>query len=162
TALAGVAGGVWLGQLLRRPAATACLVLTGVALPVLAWSLIQRSFERFAAGQATQRLSMPFGYPNALGLFCVLALLPALWAAPRGRGGPRGPALAPRSRGSADRARPLRAAADRVARLAAGPRGWARRLALAGATPPPDRCGARRRGGAGDPRRDLGLAPARV
>jgi hypothetical protein len=82
-AFAAVAGGAWLGSCLWRPLEAACLALVAAAWPILGWSIVQRSFATFALGQATPRLSQPFGYPNALGIFCALIALVALWLATR-------------------------------------------------------------------------------
>ena len=37
------------------------------AWPILGWAVVQRSFGSLRPGQATPRLSQPFGYPNAVG-----------------------------------------------------------------------------------------------
>jgi hypothetical protein len=44
-ATAAIAGGMWIGALLRRPAQAACLVLAAVAVTVAIYSIAQRSFN---------------------------------------------------------------------------------------------------------------------
>ncbi len=82
-ALAAVAGGAWLGSVLRRPLEAACIALVAAAWPILGWAVIQRSFGSFSQVQATTRLSQPFGYPNAVGIFAVVVALVALWLVTR-------------------------------------------------------------------------------
>ena len=83
SALAAVAGGAWLGGVLRRPLEAACIALVAAAWPILGWAVVQRSFGSFDRYQATTRLSQPFGYPNAVGIFSVIVALVALWLVTR-------------------------------------------------------------------------------
>jgi O-antigen ligase len=65
-AAAAIAGGIWIGALLRRPAQAACLVLAVVAVTIAIYSIAQRSFSSEFIAPAFPRLREPFGYANAL------------------------------------------------------------------------------------------------
>ena len=82
-AAAALVVGIWLGNQLPRPVWTANLVVLASAVALALWSLVERSFARFAHLQETPRLDGPFRYPNALGVLCTLGLLAALWLATR-------------------------------------------------------------------------------
>jgi hypothetical protein len=65
-AAAALAGGMWIGALLRRPAQAACLVLATVAVTVAVYAIAQRSFSSELITASFPRLREPFGYSNAL------------------------------------------------------------------------------------------------
>ena len=72
------------GRRLAAPAATWATVLLAVACGIVAISLVQRALpiEQFVKYQANpQRMATPFGYPNALGALCAVAVPVALWLA---------------------------------------------------------------------------------
>lgn len=84
-AAAGALGlGALAGRRLAAPATTWATVLLAVGCGLVAISLVQRAFpiERFVVYQVNpQRMATPFGYPNALGALCAIALPVALWLA---------------------------------------------------------------------------------
>ena len=67
-ATAAIAGGMWIGALLRRPAQAACLVLLAVAVTVAIYSIAQRSFNgEFIARRSracASRSAMPTRSPR--------------------------------------------------------------------------------------------------
>ena len=65
-AAAALAGGMWIGALLRRPAQAACLVLAAIAVTVAVYAIAQRSFSSEFIAASFPRLREPFGYSNAL------------------------------------------------------------------------------------------------
>ncbi len=65
-AAAALAGGMWIGALLRRPAQAACLVLVAIAVTVAVYAIAQRSFSSEFIAASFPRLREPFGYSNAL------------------------------------------------------------------------------------------------
>jgi O-Antigen ligase len=65
-AAAALAGGMWIGALLRRPAQAACLVLAAVSVTVAVYAIAQRSFSSELIAASFPRLREPFGYSNAL------------------------------------------------------------------------------------------------
>jgi hypothetical protein len=65
-AAAALAGGMWIGALLRRPAQAACLVLVAIAVTVAVYAIAQRSFSSELIAASFPRLREPFGYSNAL------------------------------------------------------------------------------------------------
>lgn len=70
-AVAAIAGGMWLGALLRRPTQAACLVLASIAVIVAVYSISQRSFSGEFIAPAFPRLREPLGYANALAALLV-------------------------------------------------------------------------------------------
>ncbi len=77
-ATAAIAGGMWIGALLRRPAQAACLVLAAVAVTVAIYSIAQRSFNAEFIAPSFPRLRQPFGYANALAALLVSGVPAAL------------------------------------------------------------------------------------
>lgn len=77
-ATAAIAGGMWIGALLRRPAQAACLVLVAVAVTVAVYSIAQRSFNAEFIAPSFPRLRQPFGYANALAALLVAGVPTAL------------------------------------------------------------------------------------
>jgi O-antigen ligase len=77
-ATAAIAGGMWIGALLRRPAQAACLVLAVVAVTVAVYSIAQRSFNAEFIAPSFPRLREPFGYANALAALLVAGVPAAL------------------------------------------------------------------------------------
>jgi O-Antigen ligase len=77
-ATAAIAGGMWIGALLRRPAQAACLVLVTVAVTVAIYSIAQRSFNSEFIAPAFPRLREPLGYANALAALLVSGVPTAL------------------------------------------------------------------------------------
>jgi O-antigen ligase len=75
--------GLWLAGVLRQPLATACILLTGVAIPAVLWALTARSFHALVVPAGNSRLQEPLPYPNALGILCATCALAALWTATR-------------------------------------------------------------------------------
>ena len=149
SALAAVAGGAWLGSVLRRPLEAACLALIAAAWPILGWAVVQRSFGSLDRFQATPRLSQPFGYPNAVGIFSVVVAVVALWLATRP------PARGPGGRRGDPGADAVRLADDRLARVADRAGAGRRPLRLAAAAPRRVRRRAGRGPGGGHPCRRL-------
>jgi O-antigen ligase len=77
-ATAAIAGGIWIGALLRRPAQAACLVLAAVAVTVAIYAIAQRSFNGEFVDASFPRLREPFGYANALAALLVCGVPTAL------------------------------------------------------------------------------------
>jgi O-antigen ligase len=77
-ATAAIAGGMWLGALLRRPAQAACMVLLAVAVTVAIYSIAQRSFSSEFIAPSFPRLREPLGYANALAALLVSGVPTAL------------------------------------------------------------------------------------
>jgi O-Antigen ligase len=77
-ATAAIAGGMWIGALLRRPAQAACLVLLAVAVTVAIYSIAQRSFNGAFIAPSFPRLREPLGYANALAALLVSGVPTAL------------------------------------------------------------------------------------
>jgi hypothetical protein len=77
-ATAAIAGGMWIGALLRRPAQAACLVLAAIAVTVAIYSIAQRSFNSEFVAPSFPRLREPFGYANALAALLVCGVPTAL------------------------------------------------------------------------------------
>ncbi len=77
-AAAALAGGMWIGALLRRPAQAACLVLVAIAVTVAVYAIAQRSFSSEFIAASFPRLREPFGYSNALAALFVSGVPAAL------------------------------------------------------------------------------------
>jgi O-antigen ligase len=82
-AAAALVCGLWLAGLLRQPLATACILLTGIAIPAVLWALTARSFGTLVVPAGNSRLQEPLPYPNALGILGATCALAALWTATR-------------------------------------------------------------------------------
>jgi hypothetical protein len=77
-AVAALAGGMWIGALLRRPAQAACFVLAAIAVTVAVYAVAQRSFSSEFIAASFPRLREPFGYSNALAALFVSGVPAAL------------------------------------------------------------------------------------
>jgi tetratricopeptide (TPR) repeat protein len=74
--------GLYVGSLVRRPAAATAGLLAVLLLGVLGWALLGKVFPGlFPDGARVARLRSPVGYWNALALVAALALPLALWLA---------------------------------------------------------------------------------
>jgi hypothetical protein len=86
-ATAALAGGMWIGALVRRPAQSACLALVAIAIAVAAYAIVQRSFGSEFIAPSFPRLREPLGYANALAALFVSGIPTALVLGTR-RGAP--------------------------------------------------------------------------
>jgi O-antigen ligase len=77
-AAAALAGGMWLGALVRRPAQAACLVLMTIAVTVAIYAIAQRSFSSELIAPSFPRLREPLGYANALAALFVAGVPAAI------------------------------------------------------------------------------------
>ncbi len=77
-AATALAGGMWIGALVRRPAQSACMLVVVVSVTVAIYAIAQRSFSSEIVAASFPRLREPLGYANALAAMFVAGVPGAL------------------------------------------------------------------------------------